>query len=68
VVGSITLVLLIPAIDTFYQLAQPRPGNPDSQIPAVVVIPALLIAMTIELVAAFRFGRGDPLDHLAASR
>jgi hypothetical protein len=60
VVGSITLVLLIPAIDTFYQLAQPRPGNPDSQIPAVVVIPALLIAMTIELVAAFRFGRGDP--------
>ena len=60
VVGSITLVLLIPAIDTFYQLAQPRPGNPDSQIPAVVVIPALLIAITIELVTAFRLAGATP--------
>lgn len=60
VVGSITLVLLTPAIDTFYQLAQPRPGNPDSSIPAVIVVPALLIAMTIALVRAFRLGGATP--------
>ncbi len=60
VVGSITLVLLTPAIDTFFQLAQPRPGNPDSEIFAVIVIPALLIAMTIELVNAFRFTGAAP--------
>jgi len=61
IVGSIALVLLIPPIDTFYQLAQPRPGNTDSQILAVILVPALLIAMTIELVSALspRLLRGD---------
>ena len=52
-VSGITLVLLVPAIDTFYQLAQPRPGNTDSQILFVIVIPALLMSMTVDLIRAF---------------
>jgi hypothetical protein len=53
VVGP-TLVIIAPAIDTFYQLAQPRPGNLDSQILPVIIIPAMLLVMVVALIAAFR--------------
>jgi len=52
VVGS-ALLLLIPAIDTFYQLAQPRPGNPGSEILALIAIPIVLLALVVELLRAF---------------
>ncbi len=52
-VVGVTLVLLVPAIDTFYQLVQPRPGNPDSQMLAIVVVPVVLIALVVELLRAF---------------
>ncbi|MCJ7712164.1 MAG: M28 family peptidase, partial [Chloroflexi bacterium] len=52
-VVGVTLVLLVPAIDTFYQLVQPRPGNPDSQMLAIVVVPVVLIALVVELGRAF---------------
>ncbi len=45
-----TLPLLIPAIDTFYQFAQPRPGNIDSQMLAMVALPALLISLVGQLL------------------
>ncbi|MFC2108763.1 M28 family peptidase [Candidatus Bipolaricaulota bacterium] len=48
------LVMLVPAIDFFYQFAQPRPGNPDSQILATIAIPVMLIALTAELLRVFR--------------
>jgi len=51
IVGS-ELVMLIPAIDTFYQLAQPRPGNLDSQILFIVAIPVLFMALYVELFRA----------------
>ena len=63
VLSGITLVLLIPAIDFFYQLAQPRPGNPDSEILPAIVIPIVLVALVFELIRAFR--RGSPLAHAA---
>ena len=52
VVGT-ALVLLAPAKDTFYQLAQRRPGNPDSQKPFVIAIPIILLALLVELFRAF---------------
>ncbi|MBU1049283.1 M28 family peptidase [Candidatus Bipolaricaulota bacterium] len=53
-VSVTVLVLLVPAVDLFYQFAQPRPGNLDSQILAVIAIPAMLLALVIELLRAFR--------------
>jgi hypothetical protein len=49
-VGVITLALLVPPIDTFFQLAQPRPGNPDSEMPAIVAVVAILTVLAIELI------------------
>jgi hypothetical protein len=54
VVSGVALVLNLPAIDAFFQLAQPRPGNPDSEILATILIPILLASLAIELLRAFR--------------
>jgi hypothetical protein len=40
------LLLMIPAVDTLFLLAQPRPGNPDSEITAVAFAP-LMLAMLV---------------------
>lgn len=50
--ASTTLVLLLPAVDVFFQLAQPRPGNPDSQALPFVAVPVLLVALSVELLRA----------------
>jgi len=42
-VAAPTVVLLTPAVDFFFQMGQPRPGNPDSSIPAAAAV-ALLLA------------------------
>lgn len=52
VVGT-ALVLLVPAIDTFYHLAQPRPGNPDSGLLPIITIPIMFIALVVELFRVF---------------
>ena len=52
-VATTVLVLVVPAIDTFYQVAQPRPGNLDSQLLWIVAIPAALLALVVELLGAF---------------
>jgi hypothetical protein len=52
-VVSTALVLVVPAIDFFYQFAQPRPGNLDSQILFVIAIPVMLFTMVFELIRAF---------------
>lgn len=46
-----TLILVVPAIDTFYQLAAPRPGNLDSQVVETVAVVILLAVMMVALVA-----------------
>ncbi len=51
-VAVITLALVVPPIDTFFQLAQPRPGNPDSEIPAIVAVAVILTALALELIRA----------------
>jgi hypothetical protein len=52
-VAGTVLILLIPAVDTFYQLAQPRPGNPDSEILSLVSVPVALLALAVELIRGF---------------
>ena len=51
---GVAMVVLIPAIDTYFQFAQPRPGNHDSELPALVALPVLLVALAIKLALAFR--------------
>ncbi len=44
VVSLVALVVTVPTIDFIFQMAQPRPGNPDSQlIPAAGVVTALAL-------------------------
>jgi len=44
-VAAPTVVLLIPAIDFFFQFGQPRPGNPDSGMPSVAAVAFLLAVL-----------------------
>ncbi len=50
IVAVPTMVLMVPAIDIFLQFAMPRPGNPDSELPAVIAVAILLAGLTIELL------------------
>ena len=50
-VAAPTLVLLTPAVDFFFQLGQPRPGNPDSNIPATASVALLLAFLAGGLLA-----------------
>jgi hypothetical protein len=46
VVSLVTLAVTVPTIDFIFQMAQPRPGNPDSQlIPAAGLVTALAILL-----------------------
>jgi hypothetical protein len=59
-VVTTALVMLVPPIDTFFQLAQPRPGNPDSQLVPFVALPVALASLVLELSRAFRADDGQP--------
>ena len=52
-VSVTTLAVLVPAIEMFYQSAQPRPGNLDSEILSLIAIPVLLLALVVELLRVF---------------
>ncbi|MEW6059708.1 MAG: hypothetical protein AB1551_06155 [Actinomycetota bacterium] len=54
-VAAPTILLLVPCIDTFFQMAQPRPGNPDSEVFVVISIAAALASLVIELTRPFSF-------------
>jgi hypothetical protein len=57
------LVLILPPVDVFFQLAQPRPGTPDSDLAAMILVPLLLGGLTIELVRhSVLAGGGDSAD------
>ena len=65
------LLLLVPAIDSFYQWAQPRPGNPDSEILSLIAVPVMLLALVVELIRVFRVRpakRSNPVREAAATR
>jgi hypothetical protein len=53
-ISFVTLVLAaVAAIDVFLQLAYPRPGNLDSNMPAVVLIPLFLSLLVAALLRMF---------------
>jgi hypothetical protein len=52
IVAVPTFFLITPAIDAFFLFATPRPGNPDSELPAMIVIPMILLYLAIGLTAS----------------
>ena len=46
-VAAPTVLLMTPAVDYLWQFAQPRPGNPDSQMTAAAILPLLLGALVV---------------------
>ncbi len=63
----VTLVLVVPAIDVFYQFAQPRPGNPSSQVLWIVTVPVLLASLVAQLAVVLR-PQGVDVDGADVSR
>ncbi len=53
VAAAPAVVLTIPALDAFFQMAQPRPGNPDSDLTVAVAVVGLLVALVVGLVVPF---------------
>jgi hypothetical protein len=51
-VAAAAFVVMTPAIDTFFQLAQPRPGNTDSQLIPFAGLSTALAYLVAALVAA----------------
>ncbi|MEN8235441.1 MAG: M28 family peptidase [Actinomycetota bacterium] len=52
IVALTTFVVLVPAVDTFFHFASPRPGNPGSELPATIAVPVLLAFLAIGLIAS----------------
>jgi hypothetical protein len=50
IVAAPTLLLVTPIVDIVFQMSQPRPGNPDSEIPYVIVISLFLGVMALALL------------------
>ena len=53
-------ILLVPAVDFFWQFGQPRPGNPDSSLPAVAAIAFLLVALAGAALRSVWWRPGEP--------
>lgn len=51
-VAFTTFVVLVPAVDVFFLFASPRPGNPGSEMPAMIALPVLLAFLAVGLVAS----------------
>ncbi len=49
-----SMIVLVPAIDIFFQLAQPRRGNVGSELLWMIAIPAFLLALLAAELSAFR--------------
>lgn len=50
----VTALVMVPAVDFFFQLAMPRPGNLDSQIPATVLVSVFLGVLSVSLLQTAR--------------
>ena len=49
----VTILLMLPAIDTFLHFASPRPGNPGSNLTVTIVIPLALVLLTAGTLRSF---------------
>lgn len=59
-VAGPALLLVTPAVDTFFQLASPRPGNPDSEVVEAVAVVVLLAVLVVGLIASMGQSRSKP--------
>ncbi|MCJ7724905.1 MAG: M20/M25/M40 family metallo-hydrolase, partial [Acidimicrobiia bacterium] len=59
-----TVVLILPVVDTFFQMGLPRPGNTDSQLPEMALLVGLLVSGAAALLAPL-FGHGAGTDRSA---
>lgn len=50
------LLLSIPVVDLLFQLAMPRPGNPDSELVAAIAVPAMIAALVLLPLVAVASG------------
>lgn len=53
-VASAMILILLPVVVDFYHLAQPRPGNPDSQTIQLIVLPALFLSLFLGIIGPLR--------------
>jgi hypothetical protein len=53
VVSAVTAVMVVPAIDVFLAMAQPRPGNVGSELTEAIALVALILALAAELIGRF---------------
>lgn len=60
IVAIVAFVVMTPAVDTFFQLTGPRPGNPESELPAVIAAAMLLAFLTIGIVSSTSDGAVQP--------
>jgi hypothetical protein len=51
-VSLVSLVVAVPIVDILFQLAQPRPGNPDSEMIPVAGAAAAIAFLVIGLISA----------------
>ncbi len=49
-VAGPTIVLLVPAVEFYFQFGQPRPGNPDSSLPVVAAVAFLFTTLAAGLI------------------
>ena len=54
VLVGLSLLVTVPAVDVLFQLSQPRPGNPDSELLPVIALVGLMATL---IVALFSLGR-----------
>jgi hypothetical protein len=70
-VAAPSLLLIVPAVDTFFLMALPRPGNPDSDLVetiAVVIFLAVLVLALVASIAGQPGARTRPRDFPAEVR
>jgi hypothetical protein len=61
IVAVPTFILMIPAMDLFFQMAQPRPGNLDSEVVFLISITLFLGLLVVALLRPLSVR--DPLEH-----
>jgi len=59
-------VLATPAVEFFFQMGQPRPGNLDSSIPAAASVAFLLAALAAGLLLEVWEGQSESPDQARA--
>ncbi len=61
-VAAVTSLMLVPAVDIFFALAQPRPGNRDSEMTEMFMVVAFFVVLAVELLVPFARGPGGRPD------